>query len=200
MTSQELIASDLLEQLALGQLSPLEAIRVEGLATAEPMAMAKLRELRAAVERLARGSASSPSDHLKSKVMAAIAMVAEEDAAAGRPPVLHPGSKIAEFNRWIEDPAMVRPADSGPFFIIPLHQEGGSGTAILWLTLGAPEETHTNEIEKFLILEGTCEIYMLDHVHRLQAGDYLSIPLHTPHTIKVTSDVPCKLVLQRLAA
>ncbi|MBL0044499.1 MAG: cupin domain-containing protein [Flavobacteriales bacterium] len=200
MTPQELITSDLLEQLALGQLSPAEALRVEGLAHADPQAAAILNELRSAIERLAQGAALSPGAGVKDKVLGAINAALEKDAREGHPPVLHPASKLAEFTRWINDPALVRPADAGPFFIIPIYQEGSSGTALLWLTLGAPEETHTNEIEKFLIVEGTCEISLPDRSHHLKAGDYLSIPLHTPHTIKVTSDVPCKLVLQRLAA
>jgi hypothetical protein len=34
----------------------------------------------------------------------------------------------------------------------------------------------------------------------LKAGDVLIIPLYKTHFVEVTSDIPCKLILQRAAA
>ncbi len=59
---------------------------------------------------------------------------------------------------------------------------------------------HTHELEKFLILEGTCDITIEDEVYSLKAGDFLSIPLYNKHDVKVTSLNPCKAILQRIAA
>ena len=73
-------------------------------------------------------------------------------------------------------------------------------TAIVWIKEMAPEETHTDEYEKFLIIEGTCDIVIEHKVHQLKAGDYFSIPLHANHHVVVTSEIPCKAILQRVAA
>ena len=61
-------------------------------------------------------------------------------------------------------------------------------------------EIHTKEYERFLIIEGTCDIKIGDDVFHLKAGDYKEIPLFIEHSLIVTSDIPCKVILQRVAA
>jgi mannose-6-phosphate isomerase-like protein (cupin superfamily) len=73
-------------------------------------------------------------------------------------------------------------------------------TAVVWLEHGAPPETHTNELEKFLIVEGTCNIIVDGRDHHLKPGDLFNIPLHLSHTVLVTSSITCKIILQRVAA
>lgn len=73
-------------------------------------------------------------------------------------------------------------------------------TAIVWLKDYAPHEVHDNEYERFLIVEGTCDIIVEDQVNQLVPGDYFAIPLHKNHLVKVTSSIPCKVILQRVAA
>ena len=73
-------------------------------------------------------------------------------------------------------------------------------TAIVWLKDYAPHEVHDNEYERFLIVEGTCDIIVEDEVNQLVPGDYFAIPLHKKHLVKVTSSIPCKVILQRVAA
>ena len=69
-----------------------------------------------------------------------------------------------------------------------------------WLKDYAPQEVHDDEHEKFLIIEGTCDIIVGNEINQLVAGDYFAIPLHKNHIIKVTSSQPCKVILQRVAA
>jgi mannose-6-phosphate isomerase-like protein (cupin superfamily) len=59
---------------------------------------------------------------------------------------------------------------------------------------------HDNEFEKFLILEGSCTITIEEEAHHLVPGDYLAIPLHKSHQVTITSEIPCKIILQRVAA
>ena len=73
-------------------------------------------------------------------------------------------------------------------------------TAIVWIKEMAPQEVHDHEDEKFLILEGRCDIRIEGKLHHLSAGDFLSIPLHKKHDLKITSSIPCKAILQRIAA
>jgi mannose-6-phosphate isomerase-like protein (cupin superfamily) len=64
----------------------------------------------------------------------------------------------------------------------------------------SPAEIHHDEYERFLIVEGTCDITIEKKVHHLKSGDFLAIPLFANHTVKVTSNIPCKAILQRVAA
>ncbi|WP_216848950.1 cupin domain-containing protein [Pedobacter sp. L105] len=72
-------------------------------------------------------------------------------------------------------------------------------TAIVYLRKMAPQETHDDEFERFLILEGTCTITIEDAgAFDLVPGSYLQIPLHKKHHVIVTSLFPCKILLQRV--
>ena len=73
-------------------------------------------------------------------------------------------------------------------------------TAIVWIKDFAPGEVHTKEFEKFLIVEGTCDIIIEQEINSLTPGDFMAIPLFKEHVVKVTSGVPCKVILQRVAA
>ena len=48
-------------------------------------------------------------------------------------------------------------------------------------------------------MEGTCTITIEDEIHQLVPGNVLSIPLYKNHTVVVTSEIPCKVILQRIA-
>ncbi len=73
-------------------------------------------------------------------------------------------------------------------------------TAIVWIKQDTPREIHHKERERFLIVEGSCDIFVGDTCTHLIPGDYFDIPLHEYHTVKVTSSVACVAILQRLAA
>ncbi|GGI29123.1 cupin domain-containing protein [Pedobacter mendelii] len=49
------------------------------------------------------------------------------------------------------------------------------------------EEIHENELESFLILEGTCVCTIDNEEFNMFPGDFMAIPLHKPHTVKITS-------------
>ena len=200
MNAAELIGSGTLELYALGMLSAEENLAIESEAVRSTEVGMELDRIQAALETLAERQAIAPPESLKRRVVEALDRVVKDRAATGRPPVLHPRSKPSDYSAWLNDPAVVRPPDAGPMHIVPLHQSEGEGTGVLWLTLGAPEETHTDEIEKFLILEGTCDVEFNGRVYQLVPGSVLTVPLHTPHTIRITSDIPCKILLQRIAA
>lgn len=116
------------------------------------------------------------------------------------PPVLQKHSKVADYAEWLNRQDLERPQDMDAMYARIIAHEPEKLTAIVWLRFGAPGEIHTNEFESFLIVEGTCIITIGAEEHRLKAGDYLSIPLHMSHHVTVTSPIPCKIILQRIAA
>ena len=117
------------------------------------------------------------------------------------PPLLHEGSLITGYESWLNRTDMILPLGfNEEFYAKIIGYTPQATTAIIWLSHGAPIEVHENELERFLIVEGTCDITIGENVHQLVPGDFLAIPLHKPHSVKVTSAIPCKLILQRVAA
>ena len=115
------------------------------------------------------------------------------------PPVMNENSKLEDFSPWLNRSDMVA-ADTADVFAKIIGYTAAAVTAIVWLKDYAPHEVHDNEYERFLIVEGTCNIIVAGEVNELVAGDYFAIPLHKNHTVNVTSSIPCKVILQRIAA
>ena len=115
------------------------------------------------------------------------------------PPLLNENSKLADYTDWLNRRDMVFPGTEDIFAKIIGYTEQAT-TAIIWLKDYTPPEVHSKEYERFLIAEGTCNITVGDELNQLVPGDYFAIPLHKIHFVKVTSSIPCKIILQRIAA
>jgi len=114
-------------------------------------------------------------------------------------PELSPSSSIAEYREFFEREDMAAPDDFGNIFAKIISAIPNQlTTALVYLREMAPQETHHDEYERFLILEGTCTITIESENHYLEPGSYLQIPLHKKHHVIVTSPIPCKILLQRV--
>ncbi len=116
------------------------------------------------------------------------------------PPTLSQNSKVDDFKEWTDRIDMFLPEDSGDMYAKIIGFTPQATTAISWVKTMSAIEVHDNEYERFLILEGSCEVIIGGEKHQLVAGDYLEIPLHIGHSLIVTSIIPCKFILQRIAA
>lgn len=116
------------------------------------------------------------------------------------PPTLSQNSKVDDFKEWTDRIDMFLPEESGDMYAKIIGFTPQATTAISWVKTISATEVHDNEYERFLILEGSCEVIIGDEKHQLVAGDYLEIPLHIGHSLIVTSSIPCKFILQRIAA
>ena len=58
-------------------------------------------------------------------------------------------------------------------------------------------EVHENELESFMVIEGSCSCHIGDEIYNLVAGDFIEIPLHIDHNVKVTSPF-VMAIMQRL--
>lgn len=199
---QQFIESGILELYVLGQVSPGEKAQVEAMAALHEAVKEELDLIERTLEDYAFQHAIPPDPLVKPFLMATIDYM--ERMAAGEvpsfPPELHAGSQIADYNEWLEreDLALTGPLHEIDARIIGYTPE--MTTAIIWLEHGAPPETHTNEHERFLIVNGTCNIIVDGKDNHLQPGDVFTIPLHLSHTVIVTSKEPCRILLQRAAA
>ena len=116
------------------------------------------------------------------------------------PPLLNELSNLKDYLPWLNRSDMVLPVDFEEIHAKIIGYNDEALTAIIWLKNGSPSEIHDDEFEKFLIVEGTCTITIDKEDFYLKSGDVLGIPLYKEHFLKVTSSVPCKAILQRIAA
>lgn len=202
MELNEILESGLLELYVIGDLSSAENEIVENAIAQNPALKQEIQEIEKTLEAYAMAHASEIPATVKPMLLTMNNY--QERLANGEkpqnPPVLSKDSNPSEFKEWLERPDLQEPDayDSMAGRIIGANED--KTTMIVWLKEGAPPEVHTDEIEKFLIVEGTCDITIGETKHSLKAGDYLEIPLFISHHVVVTSTFRCKIILERYAA
>ncbi len=201
-TVQDYINSGILELYVLGMTTVEENIEISKLAAENSDIQIEIAAIEKTILLTSEEIAPELSPEIKALTMATIDYMerlknGEEYVVA---PSLNKNSKIADFITWIDRPNMQVSEDYETVEVKIISANPEVTTAIVWLKHGSPIEVHDNELEHFLIIEGTCTIKIGDEDHQLVAGDYLSIPLYIGHSVAVTSEIVCKLILQRVAA
>ena len=201
-TLKEYIESGILECYVLGVTNAEESVEVEEMAVAYNEIRIEMSLIRESVEKYAQFHAIEPPITIKPFLIATIDYTErlKNGEPVTAPPILHEGSAVEDYNDWLKAEAAVLPDDFDNLHARIIGYTPETVTAIVWIKEFAPPEVHTDELEKFLIVEGTCNIIIGEEVHPLAPGSVLSIPLYIQHEVKVTSDIPCKVILQRIAA
>ncbi len=199
---KEYIESGILELYVSGNTTPLETTSVEVMASDHPEIAAEIDLITSSLNRYAHLTAKEPDPIIKPFLMATIDYTErlKNGEEMSFPPSLTSKSKISDFTEWLSRNDMVLPQQLTDVSAKIIGYTPEMITAIVWIKEMAPQEVHDNQIEKFLIVEGTCDIVIEEKIHHLKAGDMLSIPLYKNHFVKVTSSIPCKVILQRAAA
>jgi len=201
-TVNDYINSGILEMYVMGMTSAEETAQVNEMALKHSEIRNEIEEISKALEIDSSKKTNGPSDTIKPYLMAVIDYT--ERLKGGEPmtfpPLLNKDSKVIDFQEWTSRPDMVLPDDFDNMYAKLIGHTPEATTAISWIKTHTPFEIHTNEYERFLILEGSCDITIGDEVHHLVTGDFIAIPLHIGHSLVVTSSVPCKVILQRVAA
>lgn len=201
LSPEEYIESGILELYVLGLLSAEEQAEVATMVNQHT----KIRdEVERIEESLRKGGSlkTQISPSVKAFLMATIDYTERIKAGEPRayPPMLNASSKMEDYNEWLLKHAVELPKDADDLFARIIGYTPDLITAVVWIKSEAEEEVHNAEHEKFLILEGTCNITINGKIHALKPGDFMEIPLHADHDVKVTSEIPCKVILQRAAA
>jgi mannose-6-phosphate isomerase-like protein (cupin superfamily) len=201
MNSKEFIESGILELYALGIASIAEQEEVVFRAKTDRAIQDELHAIGKSLEAITMKQAIAPSPILKPFLMATINYMDRiiQGEPITEPALLNKHSTIDNYAAWLLRPDMVY-AGKEPVFAFIIGHTKKVTTAIVWLKEIAPQEVHDDELESFLIVEGTCDIVVDGKVNSLVPGDYFTIPLYKNHFIKVTSAIPCKVILQRVAA
>ncbi len=202
MNKDEYIKSGILEMYVLGKTTNEENAEIAKLSSIYPEIKKEIDEITASFIAYSESTVQEINPTIKPMVMAIIDYT--ERLKGGEKPtfpaILNEHSKIGDYAEWINREDMVLPDYFNDYYVKIIGYNATSTTAITWIRDTTPYEIHTDEHEKFLILEGTCDIICDSKTYSLVPGNYLSIPLHEGHVVKVTSLTPCKVILQRVAA
>jgi hypothetical protein len=196
------IESGILEMYVLGMCSEEEAKEVEAMAGSHDEVRKEVEAISETLKIYAESNSLVPKIDVKAMTLAAIDY--EERLKAGEtpssPPILNDRSTLENYSEWLNRKDMKLPDNFDGIYVKLIGYTPEAISGIVWIESETPYEVHTDEYEKFLIVEGACDIIIDGNTHSLVQGNYLSIPLHAGHIVKVTSKTPCKVILQRVAA
>lgn len=199
---QQIIDAGWVESYLLDSMTDHERVEFEKYLAESSELQHALEESALLMETLALEHALIPDPTIKPFLRAKIDFIERLEAGEPMtfPPTLNAQSRISDYDAWLNREDMQLSIELEDVFAKIIGFTPEQTTAIVWIKEMAPDETHTDEFERFLIVEGTCDIQIGEDVHSLVPGDYLQIPLHLNHFVKVTSEIPCKVILQRVAA
>lgn len=202
MDIKSYVNSGIIQLYILGYATEEECREFESMLVTHPEIAAEFERQQAALAELAEDNKVEPHPNLKPLVLATFDYLArlENGEELVIPPVLNPHSVIEDFKVWIDREDMVAPDDFDEVHAKIIAATPEMTCAMVWIKNMAPEEIHTDEYERFLILEGTCTIMVGTKEHKLVPGDFFEIPLFEDHKVIVTSEEPCVVILQRVAA
>lgn len=199
---KEILQSGILELYVLGLTSEEENSAVLKLAKLHPELNAEMDVITDTLVTYAKEKVTAPKEDVKALLMGTIDYTERltHGETPSFPPELTEQSDSADFAEWLNRKDLDLSESTDDIALKIIGYEAGKMTAIVQLKTETPYEIHDHEIEKFLILEGTCDIVTESKIYSLVAGDYYAVPLNLGHVVKVTSDKPCKIILQRVAA
>jgi mannose-6-phosphate isomerase-like protein (cupin superfamily) len=197
---QQYIASGILEAYINGELSPDQQLGVEEKAKQHNAVRKHLAHLSIQLEIQLQAQAIEPPKALRAVVLAAIDYMdrIQKGERPVDPPPLHSASTAKDYQVWLDRPDFHSTSPVEDMFIKIISRTSAVTTAVVWMQ-EMLSETHTDEVERFLIVEGTCTVYIGNAEHHLVPGDVMTIPIHQQHRAVSTSLYPCKIILQRIA-
>ncbi|MEP6616401.1 MAG: cupin domain-containing protein [Ginsengibacter sp.] len=199
---KEYIESGVLEMYVIGSTNKEESAEVERMMNEYYAVRDEVHAISESVENYAMMHAKRPDPTVRAFLMATIDYTErlKKGEKPSSPPLLHEGSKAEDYSEWLGRSDMILPENFTDLHAKIIGYSREVTTAIVWINKMAPQEVHDRELEKFMILEGTCNITIDQDVYQLEPGDFLTIPLYKNHFVTVTSQIPCKIILQRIAA
>lgn len=158
---------------------------VTGLGLSHPAIRKELNEIEQTIEKLAESQAIEPNPNLRKKIFAALGFADEEHLDINNLP---PTSKYSNYISWLNAVEHLIPAEPfDDFFVHILREDEQIAQTLVITKLDVLPEIHEEESESFFILKGSCACTIGNKVFTLNAGDYLDIPLHVNHDIKILS-------------
>ncbi len=148
-----------------------------------------------AMEQLALAMAVKPARDLKKNILERIDQNKFQALDQDHLPVI---DHDADYHAWLSAFRHLipeNPLDSLLFY--PLTDYNRLKQSLVFTRMNIPDETHEDLKESFFILEGTCTCTVDGIDHFLKPGDFLEIPLHVHHEIRLTAPYVVAILQQQ---
>ncbi len=186
MDIQAYIDSGILHDYAMDMLPDVARTDVERMCSLYPEINAELQSIRHAMENFATRTSVAPGAGLQESIWSTLDNINKERAAD--PDDLPVLNKYSDYHKWKQIVGSYMPQQIAQGIqVIPLRRKDDVAQMLIVSTVDVAEETHENEKECFLVLEGECECFVGKEVYRLGPGGFIDIPLHEPHNVKILS-------------
>jgi quercetin dioxygenase-like cupin family protein len=184
MDIQKYIESGVLEEYCLGHLNEADQAYLIQMTMLYPEIKKELTAVELAFEKLAVSSAAEPGDKVKQRILDSIGFI-EDDLElniTGLPVIDHPASP----QPWLNAFAHLIPEEPAEAFSLHvIRQDAIVQQMLVTSSDDVPEEEHGEFFESLFVLKGRCECTIGENLYALGAGDFIEIPLHVKHDIKL---------------
>ncbi len=86
------------------------------------------------------------------------------------------------------------PADLENIHVVKIASDPHSSDFIIFIKHQVPLHKHEKHTESLYVLEGTGQLQLGEETLTIGPGDHIKIPEGTPHSVKVSSSVPLKVI------
>ncbi|MFC3563175.1 cupin domain-containing protein [Pedobacter jamesrossensis] len=180
------LSSGLLELYISGKLSKADRLLVEEMTIRyEEVANERMR-LELLFGNETKVQSQRPSESFDNRMMSFFSDLEKEKVMKGDDiPLISPFSNAEDWLRLVE--GFIPEEAPETQFIYPLHQSEKRTQLLVVSAIDIDEEIHDELSESFLILKGSCVCSIEDAIFEMKAGDFMQIPLHKTHQVKLTS-------------
>ena len=177
------INSGVLEEYCMGLLNEHDREFLLLMVCFYPEIRTELNAVELAMENLAIASAVTPAANNRKNILAALGFNDMLDIND-----LPPTHNHTDYQLWLTTLNHLIPDNPAQdLWMQEIKKDKHHQQMLVYTRMDIPEEQHGEFIESFFILKGHCECKVGDQMHFLSPGDYLEIPMHTDHDIKITS-------------
>lgn len=181
MDIRQYIESGVLEEYCLGHLNEADQAYLIQMTMLYPEIKAELTAVELAFEHLAALAAAEPANNLKHNILASLGF-AEELNIHELPVISH----SANPEPWLKAFAHLIPEEpTDDFTLNVIRQDEIVQQMLVTSCNNVPEEEHGDFFESLFVLKGRCECTIGNELFALGAGDFIEIPLHIKHDIKL---------------
>lgn len=200
MNEQQYIETGILNDYCLGLLNKEQQEQVEENMKLYPVIRVEVDAINSTLEQYATSYQSLPPENLKERIWKALEnCTKEERISLSDLPLL---TKFSDSKNWLKlvKPLLIEKAAGQKFFIKVLRDDKEALQSLVWSSVDYPDEVHDDVQESFIVLEGSCECFIGEQVILMGPGDFMEIPMHTHHDVKLLSTYLMAIVQRRKIA
>ncbi len=197
MDIKQYIESGILEEYCMGLLTAEDEAFVIQLSLIYPEVKQEITEIEKVLYNISSQNAVVPDPRLKQQILSSLTY-SDYPLNINNLPVI---DQYADHEAWLQAFGHLIPAEPHDDFIMEvLRQDDKVAQMLVIARNDVPVETHDDRIESFFILQGECRCMVGNDYYTLTPGDFLEIPLHTEHDIKMLTPKVVAILQHRALA